>query len=96
MATWNYDDYTLDMRIPWSMLAVADPTSHTGLIPVNGSAEPVIIDTIGLSIDLSDGRGLVRYADIAWEDWQQPKYAERFKAGIDPLIDAWEYAAQRT
>ena len=91
-STWHLDGSTLNLRLPWSMLALADPSSHTAVRPVAGRPTAVPITDIALVVDAGvsgAARGLLR-----WEGWQRVEHTERLKPGIQPVIDAWAAVSQ--
>jgi hypothetical protein len=86
-ASWHVQGATLRLRLPWSMLAIGDPSSHTAVQPVGGRPKAVTVDAIALVVDAGAGataKGLIR-----WEGWQQARYTERLKPGVQPIVDAW-------
>ncbi len=88
MATWNLEGATLNLRLPWSMLLLGDPSTHTAVTPgADGSAVRTKIGAITLTID--DARAARASAEIVWEDWTTASYTERTKAGIGALTSAW-------
>ena len=86
-STWHLDGDTLSLRLPWSMLALGDPSSHTAVRPVAGVPRAVNVNQIQLLVDAGPGgsaTGVVR-----WDAWQKASYTERLKTGVQPLVDAW-------
>ena len=86
-ATWHLDGHVLRMRLPWSMLAIGDPSSHTGIQPTKGRPKAVTVRRIGLLVDA--GAGGSATGVVTWEGWQKTQYTERLKPGVQPLVDAW-------
>lgn len=87
MSTWQVDEErrTVRLRLPWSMLGMADPSARTALgegVP----AELVTIDGIGLDLDADGERGQV---DFTWPTWNFTGWTERPKAGIEVLEEAF-------
>lgn len=87
LSTWRVDPERrqLQLRIPWSMLGMADPSSRTALgegVP----AEMVTIDGIDLTFD-ADGEQLEQR--FVWPEWNHTTYAARVKAGADALGEAF-------
>ena len=86
-ATWQVDEErrTARMRIPWSMLGLADPSSRQALgegVP----AERVAIDGIDLVLD-ADGES--ERLTFTWPEWNYTTYQQRPKAGLDVLERAY-------
>ena len=88
LATWALDDRTIDLRIPWSMLAIGDPSSKTAVVPQDGSPVGVPVETIGMVVDTDSGVQTV--GDFGWEGWQQAQWSERTKADADAVAQAWK------
>jgi hypothetical protein len=93
-ATWSWNRRTLDMRIPWGMLNLSDPSSKTAFVPVNGAAEAVPVERIGLTIDTATQPPIA--LEIDWEPWQKAEYRERIKPGMLALSQALRDTAQLT
>lgn len=79
LATWNTADNVINLRVPWSMLAIADPSSKTGLVPRDGQPTAVPVESIALTVNA--GHGAVPVGVIDWEPWQQAQYTYRLKQG---------------
>ena len=87
MATWQLDpDHdTLKVRLPWSMLGMADPSSRLALgegVP----AELVEVPGIGFDLDVDGERHRL---DFTWPTWNRVEYTTRVKAGADVLAEAY-------
>ncbi len=87
MATWQLDpDHdTLRVRLPWSMLGMADPSSRTALgegVP----AQLVEVPGIGFTLDVDGER---HELDLTWPTWNRVEYTTRVKAGADVLAEAY-------
>jgi len=73
------------LRVPWSMLGMADPSGRTALgegIP----AEMVKIDGIDLSFDAD---GDTEQLAFSWPEWNHTTYQPRLKAGVDVVERAY-------
>ncbi|MEA2156298.1 MAG: hypothetical protein QOE11_2438 [Solirubrobacteraceae bacterium] len=86
-ATWHVEGTVLSLRLPWSMLALADPSSHTAVRPVDGLPKAVGVQQIGLRVDAGPGGSAA--GTVRWEGWQKAPFRERLKTGVQPLVDAW-------
>ncbi|GAB3655472.1 hypothetical protein GCM10027596_08520 [Nocardioides korecus] len=86
-ATWDVDEAhdTVRVRIPWSMLGMADPSSRTAL----GEGTPARMVTIpGIGLDLVvDGQP--EHLDLTWPTWNRVVSTERVKAGAGVLAQAY-------
>jgi hypothetical protein len=87
LATWRVDEgrRTVSLRIPWSMLGFADPSSHLAL-GEGTPAERVTSDGIGFDLDADGATGRL---DFVWPDWNNTGYRERHKTGLDVLADTY-------
>ena len=79
LATWQVDEpgRTVRLRIPWSMLGLADPSSHLAL-GEGKPAERVTVDGIGFALDAD---GATEQLDFRWPDWNNTGYQERRRPG---------------
>lgn len=94
MALWQLRGTDLDIRIPWAMAGLSDPSSHQALIPLGVFKETsVTVGGIGLTIADDDGPG-VQAGAIRWPDWETVRYAERIKPGISALQEAFATVSQ--
>jgi hypothetical protein len=94
MALWQVRGTDLDIRIPWAMAGLSDPSSHQALIPLGVSTEKsVTIGGIGLTIADDDGPG-VQAGTIRWPNWETVRYTERIKPGISALQEAFATVSQ--
>jgi hypothetical protein len=86
-ATWQLNGTTLRLRIPWSMLALGDPTSHTAVQPVDG--QPVAVQVPEIKVLVNAGKAGTVSGVVGWDGWNIASHRERLKPGIQPLVDAW-------
>jgi hypothetical protein len=86
-STWQVDDErrTLRLRLPWSMLGMADPSSRLAL-GEGTPAERVTIDGIGLTFDADGARESLTFA---WPAWNHTTWTTRPKAGIEVVEQAF-------
>ncbi|GMA41591.1 hypothetical protein GCM10025883_36360 [Mobilicoccus caccae] len=103
LATWQLvagdaGNAVFRLRLPWSMLGFADPSSRTVVVPTPAGAAPtgdaklqdtpvgVVVEGIDMAVFVP-GHDPVT-APIRWEGWQDATYTERLKAGVDVLSQA--------
>lgn len=88
LATWWMEDGLIELRIPWSMLLMGDPSSKTAVQPVNGTAVASPVTTIHtvLQVDTVD----MAVPGIRWEAWNRVEGQLRLKRGADALTRAWK------
>jgi len=87
MATWSLRDKVFELRMPWSMLVMGDPSSKTAVVPVDGRPTARQVDAIGIS--LATGTGVQPLVDLTWDAWNKALATERVKAGADQIAAAW-------
>lgn len=81
------DQKVLEIRIPWQLLNVKDPSMREvlGDIWKGGLESSTKIDNIMLKVlsvhdkDIQDSEWLNRNISFTWQDWEQPIYEERLK-----------------
>ncbi len=90
-ATWNVEEKqrTVRMRIPWSMLGLADPS---GLLALGEGKPAAMVKIPGISLDLTVDGGTQRL-ELTWPSWTRVAYTQRPKAGIDRLERAYRALA---
>ena len=86
-STWRLEGDLLELRLPWSMLTLGDPSSRTAVRPVGGLPEAAPVQAIGVLVDA--GAGGRAEGRLTWEGWQQASATERLKPGVQPLVDTW-------
>ncbi len=86
MSTWQVDEEhrTVRLRVPWSMLGMADPSSREALGP-GKPARHVEIDKIGFDFAVD---GATQHLDFRWPTWNFATYQQREKDGIDQVEQA--------
>ena len=87
LSTWWLDRDLLELRIPWSMLLLGDPSSHTAVVPQGTHAKPTKVDEIGMTLQL--GSSIIELPSVRWDDWNRAEYTLRIKAGADKMASAW-------
>lgn len=91
LATWEMgadtasSGWLLRLRLPWGLLAMADPSSKLALVPEGNRPTGVEIDQIGVSVAAAGG--ITRFA-IRWEAWNKAEATERLKAGVEEFAAA--------
>lgn len=85
----------LQLRMPWGLLAVGDPSSHTAVVPKEGLPTAVKIAGIGCSVagGTAAAQAPVTF-DIRWDEWNRTSYTERAKAGITTFAQALAQTSQ--
>ncbi|MDA9912888.1 hypothetical protein N9D66_00335 [Candidatus Nanopelagicales bacterium] len=92
-ATWSLERSDLKLRLPWSMLGLADPSSRTGVVP-GADGIPVAVDVPDIPVTIDAGGEQVQVGEIRWEGWQEAKATERLKPGWQDLGVAMRATAE--
>ena len=86
-STWHLSGDLLELRLPWSMLALGDPSSRTAVLPDDGLPQAAAVAAVGVVLDAGPGGRAA--GQLRWEGWQQAFATERLKPGVQPLVDTW-------
>jgi hypothetical protein len=88
-ALWQLRGAELDLRIPWAMAGISDPSSHQALIPL-GEFRSTSVTIPGIGVTVSSEAGPAQQVGIVrWQNWQVVGYSERIKPGVDVLRQAF-------
>jgi hypothetical protein len=89
LSLWHQHGNVLDLRIPWAMAGISDPSSHQAPIPRGQfAASSVTIPGIGITV-AADGGPAAPAGTVRWQDWQAVRYTERIKPGAAALRQAF-------
>jgi hypothetical protein len=91
-ALWNIKGRTINLRLPWSMLSFADPSSHAALDIVSGTGTRLV--TSGIQAVVVSNKVFFDVGNIGWDEWNSVEYSERLKNGTSFLSDAWKITSQ--
>lgn len=86
---WAAEGTTVELRVPWSMIGLSDPSSRAALV-VSEDGELTTVEVERLGITVSVGRTGEETAGYAWEPWNSVKWHERPKVGLDLFVEAVE------
>jgi hypothetical protein len=107
LADFYHKDGVLELRLPWLMLNVKDPSQKQVMGDVwssDGINSTVTIDSISAAILVSDTKkeliqrlpstngDWIRYS---WDNWDKPVYHERLKKSYDILKNSFKEAKPR-
>ena len=96
MTDFAYLDGCLEVRIPWQMLNVMDPSTKAimGDLYANQAIEPQISEKIYLGAAvLKEGSVIskeINMSSVAWSGWKMPTYHERLKPSYYILKEAFK------
>jgi hypothetical protein len=94
LALWRLRGTVLEVRIPWAMAGISDPSSHQALMPLGEfRASSVTIGGIGITV-ATDGHTTVPAGTVRWQNWQSVGYTERVKPGAGVLRQAFTDVSQ--
>ncbi|WP_245665154.1 hypothetical protein [Actinoplanes subtropicus] len=86
LALWHLDKDHLTVRVPWALLAFADPSSREIGVPRSGkltfqTSPGVRVSFVASGTDQAVGQ-------VTWNIWTVPGYTERIKSGASQFRDA--------
>jgi hypothetical protein len=84
LATWRIERGMIRVRLPWSMLGLADPSSHRALGP---GVPARMVRSPGIRFTAHAGGAPTRL-DFRWRGWNRAPHSERPKAGLGVLAVA--------
>lgn len=103
LSDFYYEDGVLEVRIPWQLLNVMDPSEKMVIddMHVNGKISPLSIDGFSIGIDWIKNNSTkgnnVEMEEYTWSNWDQPTYHERLKKsyfvvqqGFKDLLDIYQ------
>lgn len=71
----------IQLRLPWSVLGLADPSSRAGLrIGADGETTTFVVDQVGIEVVAEDA--VLATTSYAWEGWDVATWRPRLKAGV--------------
>ncbi|GAA2619746.1 hypothetical protein Adu01nite_51620 [Paractinoplanes durhamensis] len=85
-ALWHVDGDDLTIRVPWAMMAFADPSAHAVGVPKDGKLTTQ--RSTGVSVTLSASGTDQSLGQVTWDDWNWPVATERIKQGAEQFRDA--------
>lgn len=86
---WHLRGTELDLRIPWAMAGLSDPSSHQALIP-HGDGKPSNVTIPGIGVTIASGGGpVVDAGTVRWAGWNTVRFTERIKPGAAALRQAF-------
>ncbi|WP_168583488.1 hypothetical protein [Gephyromycinifex aptenodytis] len=94
-ATWSLErpdadePAMLSFRLPWSLLALADPAAKVGLVPRGDAPTGVPVSVMKGLIESSTPGSPTEFS-VEWDPWESVTFTERLKAGVEVLATAIE------
>jgi hypothetical protein len=88
---WRLDGDDLIVRVPWALLAFADPSSHEVGVPKRDDGGRATLATQvspGITMSVAASGSVQDVGQVAWVNWNRPYYAERLKQGAGQFRDA--------
>jgi hypothetical protein len=94
LALWHLRGTELDLRIPWAMAGMSDPSSHQALIP-RGLFRSASVTIPGIGVTVAMGAtgatpATQHVGTVTWANWNTVRYTERIKPGAAILRQAFE------
>jgi len=102
---WERDaDGAIEIRIPWLLLNIADPSSRSVLRDAPGAFGTtglgvVQVRDLGLALGVRRGARWTTLPKVAvgrygWETWEQPAWQARRRPGFDAMRETWRQLEQ--
>ncbi|MDO5710713.1 MAG: hypothetical protein Q4P32_03110 [Micrococcales bacterium] len=95
LSTWSLTDpgsdglTRLQLRIPWGLLAISDPSSHMAVTVVDKLPKGVRIERIGVAVAGGTPAAATPVTfDLRWDQWNAAAYTERTKTGAQQYAHA--------
>jgi hypothetical protein len=88
---WRLDGDDLVVRVPWALLAFADPSSHEVGVPKPGDGRRATLTTQvspGITMSVAASGSVQDVGQVTWANWNRPYYTERLKQGAGQFRDA--------
>ena len=84
---WAAEGSVVEMRVPWAMVGLSDPSSRAGLVvSPEGDLSTAAVERLGITVAV--GAGGEDTAGYAWESWNAVTWRERLKEGVHVFVDA--------
>ena len=93
LATWHlarasaHDPAILRFRVPWSMLAMADPSDRQVLVPTSFRPSLAMARTVNVTIESSTPGSPITFP-LSMPRWNTAPYTERVKSGAQAITGA--------
>ncbi len=100
LATWHMaratanDPAILRFRIPWSMLALADPSARSILVPTTFRSALTQIKSMAVTVESSTPGSPITFP-LSWPMWQRASYTERVKSGSSAIVTVMSDVSRR-
>lgn len=86
---WAAQETTIELRVPWSMVGLSDPSSRAALVVSNdGALSTVEVERMGITVAAGQTGEVTN--GYAWEPWNAVSWHERPKVGLDLFVAAVE------
>jgi hypothetical protein len=92
----TFAERTIDLRLPWSLLGIADPSSHQALVPAGPGQGASTTTVDGIDVGVVTSRTKARLGRFTWPAWNTVRATERVKKGVQAWVDAVVAVSGRT
>lgn len=94
LALWHLRGTELDLRIPWAMAGMSDPSSHQALVP-RGQFRSTSVTIPGIGVTVATSATGASFATqqvgtVTWPNWETVRYSGRIKPGAAILRQAFD------
>jgi len=84
---WAAQGNVIEMRVPWGMIGLSDPSSRAALVvSADGALSTAEVDRVGITVAV--GTSGWETAGYAWDPWNSVTWNERPKFGLQVFLDA--------
>ena len=100
IATWHMarasaqEPTILRFRIPWAMLAMADPSTRSVLVPTTSRPTTTAVKSMNVTVESSTPGSPITFP-LTWPKWERASYAERVKSGAGTITTALAEVTRR-
>ena len=86
-ATWYRSGGVVEMRVPYAMIGISDPSSLQALrVEPDGTIVTEPIESVGISVVLDERLSAI--TGYRWEPWVSVDWKERLKVGAESIAAA--------
>lgn len=86
---WAAEDDIIELRVPWSMIGLSDPSSRAAL-QVSSDGELSTVEVERMRITVAVGPSGEETTGYTWAPWNAVSWHERPKVGLDLFVEAVE------
>jgi len=87
LADFYHSGNEIEIRIPWALLNIMDPSSMQGMddFYAKGSIVPQKLDHLFIGVGEEGSGGKIAMTSFTWEKWDEPDWHERLKPSYEAM-----------